>query len=293
MFPACRANRSGSGPRSGLGDTEPVRARALQALKTSAAAVDRLRTPPRGVVVLIYHRVGGGSGLELDVPRERFAEQMAFLAETGRVTTLDAALDALAVPEPPALDPIVVTVDDGTADFVDVALPVFVEHGVPATLYLATAFVEEQRDLPYGAPPVSWAGLRDAIDTGLVTIGSHTHTHTLLDRASPAAVEAELDTSNGLIEDRLGVIASHFAYPKSLDGSSGARRAVAERFRSAALAGTRPNRYGATDVFRIARSPIQNGDGMKWFRAKVAGGMVFEDDVRRLLNRVRYAGADR
>ena len=84
-----------------------------------------------------------------------------------------------------------------------------------------------------------------------------------------------------------------FAYPKSLDGSSGARRAVAERFRSAALAGTRPNRYGATDVFRIARSPIQNGDGRKWFRAKAAGGMVFEDDVRRLLNRVRYAGADR
>ena len=267
-----------------------MRARALRALKTSAAAVDRLRTPPRGVVVLIYHRVGGGSGLELDLPRDRFAEQMAVLADSGRVTTLDAALDALAAPEPPALDPVVVTVDDGTADFVDVAVPVLVEHGVAATLYLATAFVEEQRPMPYGAPPVSWAGLRDVVDTGLITVGSHTHA--LLDRAAPGVVAHELDTANGLIEDHLGLIATHFAYPKALDGSHAARDAVAARFRSAALAGTRPNRYGATDPYRLARSPIQRSDAMHWFDAKVAGGMVFEDDVRRLLNRVRYSGAE-
>jgi hypothetical protein len=269
-----------------------VRARALRALKTSAAAVDRLRPPPRGVVVLIYHRVGGGSGLELDLGRDRFAEQMAVLAASGRVVTLDAALDALADPQPPVQDPVVVTFDDGTADFVDVAVPVLAEHRVPATLYLATAFVEEQREMPYGAPPVSWNGLRDALDSGFVTVGSHTHTHALLDRAEPAAVRVELDTSNELIEDRLGVIPTHFAYPKALDGSPAARREVAERYRSAALAGTRPNRYGSTDPFRLTRSPIQAGDEMQWFRAKVAGGMVFEDDVRQLVNKVRYSGAE-
>ncbi len=280
-----------------VGDTGPVRARALRALKISAAAVDRLRPPPRGVVVLIYHRVGGGSGLELDLTRNRFSEQMAALAASGRATTLDAALDALAAPgpsptQPAALDPVVVTFDDGTADFVDVAVPVLVEHGIPATLYVATGFVEEQREMPYGAPPVSWSGLRDAVDTGLVTIGSHTHTHALLDRATPEAVRRELDTANELIEDRVGVVAGHFAYPKALDGSPAARREVAARYRSAALAGTRPNRFGATDPFRLARSPIQRADEMQWFRAKVAGGMVFEDEVRRLLNRVRYSGAE-
>lgn len=290
-------SRRRSGFDQKVSDTASVRARALRALKTSAAAVDRLRPPPRGVVVLIYHRVGGGSGLELDLSRDRFAEQMAALAASGRATTLDAALDALAAPAPPpshpaALDPVVVTFDDGTADFVDVAVPVLVEHGVPATLYVATEFVEQQREMPYGAPPVSWSGLRDAVDTGLVTIGSHTHTHALLDRTTPEAVRVELDTANELIEDRLGVIAGHFAYPKALDGSPAARREVAARYRSAALAGTRPNRYGATDPFRLARSPIQRGDEMRWFHAKVAGGMVFEDGVRRLLNRVRYSGAE-
>jgi hypothetical protein len=88
------------------------------------------------------------------------------------------------------------------------------------------------------------------------------------------------------------VPAVHFAYPKSLPPSAGADRAVRARFRSAALAGTRPNRYGRTDPYRLARSPIQAGDEMRWFRAKVAGGMAFEDDVRRALNRWRYSGAE-
>ena len=51
------------------------------------------------------------------------------------------------------------------------------------------------------------------------------------------------------------------------------------------------NRYGATDPYRLARSPIQVSDGMRWFRRKVAGGLRFEDTLRRLLNRGRYASA--
>ncbi len=30
---------------------------------------------------------------------------------------------------------------------------------------------------------------------------------------------------------------------------------------------------------------------MRWFRAKADGGLRFEDDVRRVVNRLRYAGA--
>jgi hypothetical protein len=66
---------------------------------------------------------------------------------------------------------------------------------------------------------------------------------------------------------------------------------VRARFRTAALAGTRPNVPGRTDLYRLARSPIQRTDGMRYFKAKARGGMRLEDDVRRLANRVRYARA--
>jgi len=271
-----------------------ARARRLAqgALKRASVGADRLRSPGRGVVVLIYHRVGRRSNLEVDLPEALFDEQMAALAGSDRAASLDDGLLALDGPTPSfGPDPVVVTFDDGTADFADVVLPVLVEHKVPALLYVATDFIDSGREFPDQGTPLSWSALADALTTGLVTIGSHTHTHALFDRLDPPAVDEELDRSRALIADRLGVTAHHFAYPKALAGSPAADRAVRARFRSAAVAGTRPNLYGRTDPYRLHRSPVQLGDGMRWFERKVEGGMHVEDDVRRLANRLRYAGA--
>ena len=129
------------------------------------------------------------------------------------------------------------------------------------------------------------------MSTGLVGVGSHTHTHALLDRLPVGQIEGELDRSIDLIGERLGVPARHFAYPKAVMGSPAAHAAVRARFDSAAVAGTHGNRYGATDPYRLARSPIQVSDGMRWFRRKVAGGLGLEDTLRRALNRRRYAAS--
>ncbi len=104
-------------------------------------------------------------------------------------------------------------------------------------------------------------------------------------------VAGELDRSVELIGERLGVTATHFAYPKAVLGSPAAQSAVRDRFRTAALAGTRPNPYGDADLHRLSRTPVQVSDGERWFRRKVAGGMALEDVLRRRLNRRRYEGA--
>jgi peptidoglycan/xylan/chitin deacetylase (PgdA/CDA1 family) len=261
-----------------------------QLVKWTSAATDLLRRP-RGLVVLIYHRVGAHTPVSVDLPRPLFADQLAALAAGWAPVTLDAAVGLLAVAtDPPGPPPVCLTFDDGTADFVEEALPELVEHSIPATLYVATDHIEAGREFPDHGRPVSWAGLRDALSTGLVTVGSHTHTHRLLDRVGGPEAAGELDRSIGLIEDRLGVTCSHFAYPKALPGSPDAEQEVRRRFRTAALAGTRPNPYGRTDLYRLRRSPVQVGDGMRWFLRKAAGGLGLEDDLRTLRNRRRYAG---
>jgi peptidoglycan/xylan/chitin deacetylase (PgdA/CDA1 family) len=260
----------------------PVATMARGGIQRSVKAVAALAPAGAGSTVLIYHRVGPGSS-EMTVPVEVFAAQMAEVAAHG-VGILDDFVGGAAPRS-------VVTFDDGTADIVDNALPVLVEHRVPMTLYLATDFVERHVDFPAYGTPITWAGLRECLSTGLVTIGSHTHTHTLLDRVDAVVAAEELDTSIKLIEDRLGLTPAHFAYPKAVLGSAEARREVAARFVTAAVAGTRPNRPGATDLQRLHRTPIQRSDGMRFFRRKLAGGMRFEDDLRRLANRVRYRGA--
>jgi peptidoglycan/xylan/chitin deacetylase (PgdA/CDA1 family) len=123
----------------------------------------------------------------------------------------------------------------------------------------------------------------------LVDVGSHTHRHRLLDRVSRLEAADELDCSIDLIGDRLGRRPLDFAYPKAVSGSVEATRAVRERFRSAALAGTRVNRYGRSDPYRLTRSPIQASDGTRWFEQKAAGGMALEGTARRWVDRIRYA----
>ena len=115
---------------------------ARRAVKAASAAADRWRPAASGVVVLLYHRVGGGSALEIDLDAARFDEQIAMVAASGRALALGDALERLAAPKADAESSIVVTFDDGTADFADVALPILVRHQVPATLYVATDFVE-------------------------------------------------------------------------------------------------------------------------------------------------------
>jgi peptidoglycan/xylan/chitin deacetylase (PgdA/CDA1 family) len=272
-------------------------------VKVASAGADRLRPNLEGVVILIYHRVGGGSGLEIDLDPGLFDDQMAAVAASNRVVSLGTALARIDARTDSDGDraqdgdgsSVVVTFDDGTADFADVALPILERHGVCATLYAATSFIDDGVDFPGGGRPVSWSALRDACATGLVDVGSHTHRHLLLDRVAPSVAAEELDRSAGLIAERLGRPALDFAYPKAVAGTTENARLVRDRFRSAALAGTRVNPYASskssrrTDPQRLARSPIQVSDGMQYFERKLAGGMALEDSLRRAINRARYA----
>jgi peptidoglycan/xylan/chitin deacetylase (PgdA/CDA1 family) len=264
---------------------------ARSALKVTAATLDSVRKPPAGLVVLIYHRVGRRTAIEVDLPLGAFADQLAWLNANTTVVTLTDGLARVADPSA-AREPLVaLTFDDGTADFADAAVPVLMEHQVPVTLYVATDFVDRGRSFPDDGTPLSWAALHDAAATGLVDVGSHTHGHALLDRLPAAEVDGELDRSIDLIAEHVGRAPRHFAYPKAVMGSTAADAAVRARFMSAAIAGTRVNPYGGTDPFRLCRSPIQVSDGMRWFAAKARGGMGFEDTLRRTVNRARYRRA--
>jgi peptidoglycan/xylan/chitin deacetylase (PgdA/CDA1 family) len=263
--------------------------------KTIAAGTDLVRRSRDGAVVLLYHQVGAPEPSAVNLTPSGFRGQMEYLVDHGRVGSVDDVVAAVRRGGLPPVDPPrwAITFDDGTADFVDVALPILVELRLPVTLYVATQWVDEGRSFWDDGTVLSWSALRDAMQTGLVTIGSHTHSHALLDRSLPEDVTTELDRSIALIEDNLGVTPRHFAYPKALMPSTAADLIVRARFWSAAIAGTRANPYRATDPFLLSRSPVQVDDGMTWFRRKAAGGLRLEDDLRSLVNRRRYAGVER
>ena len=253
-------------------------------LQRAAAAYDRLRPPAPGLVVLIYHRVGGGTDSAVDLPKEMFAAQMTLLAASRPVLPLDDAVEQLAAGHTP--DGVVLTFDDGTSDYTEIAVPVLAHHGLHSTLYAATGFIDTGSPMPWGAPSATWEGLRGAVATGLVTIGSHTRDHPLLDRLSRSEVAEQLDASIVSITREIGAVPRHFAYPKAIAPNPAAEIEVRARFTSAALAGSRVNRAGA-DLLRLGRTPVQRGDTPEVFAAKVHGGLRLEGAVRDRVTRWR------
>ncbi len=260
-------------------------------LKQTAAALDTVRRPPTGLTILIYHRVGRRSTMEVDLPVEAFSAQMEYLSERGTLVGLSDGLTRLASRDSRREPMVAVTFDDGTADFAELALPVLVEHRVPVTLYVATEFVEQGLPFPEDGTAISWPALRDCVSTGFVDVGSHTHTHALLDRLDSDLIAGELDRSIGLIADRVGRTPADFAYPKAVAGSpdggrggacalpvGGARGHARERLRSHRPSSARAVTHPAERRDALVRTEGRRRHVVRGLRAS-------------LVNRRRYAGA--
>jgi peptidoglycan/xylan/chitin deacetylase (PgdA/CDA1 family) len=173
------------------------------------------------VPVLLYHGIGRTSVPELarfEISAGGFADHMRHLAREGyaviRLAEYAAFLrDPVNVVLPDR--PVVITFDDGYANFADAA-EVLADFGFPSTLFVATAYVGGTNSwLPGRAgtqPMLGWDKIAHVRSLG-VEIGAHSHEHVPLDEFPPATVRAQVDRSRATLEDQLGVAMDAFAYP--------------------------------------------------------------------------------
>jgi peptidoglycan/xylan/chitin deacetylase (PgdA/CDA1 family) len=184
-----------------------------------------------GIGILMYHRVSDGCAgapePTFNVTPRRFREQLGELLARGfEAWPLDRILEhqRAARPVPPRV--FAVTFDDGYECVDRDAWPVLRSLRVPATVFLATAFLDRDDPFPFddwsarGSPRVAaqaWRPLRseqcrEMAADGLVELGAHTHTHADF-RGRPPEFERDLARSVGVLADRFGVSAPSFAFP--------------------------------------------------------------------------------
>lgn len=258
-------------------------------LKRGLAALDRPRPggAASGTTVLIYHRIGGGTPDERDLPTPEFEAQVETLA-AHRVVALDAALDELAAGDDAAK--VVLSFDDGFADVYATAWPLLREAGLPFTLYVTTAYLDGTMHWPgstsqHPGPALSWRQLEELAASPLVTIGNHTHTH-----ARPEELSAEeLDVCSGLLEDRLGIVPAHYCFTWGVPVPA-ARGLLEARFRSATTGLVGRNRPG-TDPLALYRVPVRGSDPLPFFEAKLRGELGAERTYERIVQTAKRLGA--
>lgn len=240
------------------------------------------RSEDTGFTYLIYHSVNGELSLELDLPPALLERQFGYLAQTGQVIDYTTAFALLQEKVASLSKGFVLTFDDGYLDFYTRVYPLLQRWQLPATLFVTTGFVEERIAYPMlshprlAVEPVTWEMLGEMQESGLVTLGAHTHTHPVLTNVSSMQIQEELAKPLALFQARLGLTPQHFCYPRAV-WRPDIEQQVARYYQSAVIGGG----YSATSQhfhpYRIPRLPIRRSDGWRYFRAKVEGRMANEE----------------
>jgi peptidoglycan/xylan/chitin deacetylase (PgdA/CDA1 family) len=243
-------------------------------------------------VVLYYHRVGGR-----DVwtkPNEEFRNELAYLKSKYECISFRELCERLGADKPLRQRCVVITFDDGYRDNFTEAVPALKEAGLTATFFVATGFIETEREFPHDLsaldrgdintlnfPKLTWDDLR-LMEADGFEIGSHTVNHTNMGSADKATIEREIEDSLAALNRELGKKPRAFSFPwgKPQDMSEYAVE-VAKRANYYSVVSA----YGGANtrkakLFNIRRMDVGNGELSRLaVRARMAG---FDPDFYRL-----------
>jgi peptidoglycan/xylan/chitin deacetylase (PgdA/CDA1 family) len=183
------------------------------------------------VPILLYHAVTDDPPswiAPFTISPAAFASHLDVLVASGRQPlTVSQYVDGLRGAASLPARPVLITFDDGFADFASNALPALAARQLPSTLYVTTGALA---DRPYECvlPPAAMLRSTDLarLAAAGVEIGAHSRTHRQLDLLPAAEVRAELAGSGDVLAQILGHRIRSFAYPHSY-WRAGVRRLVA------------------------------------------------------------------
>jgi peptidoglycan/xylan/chitin deacetylase (PgdA/CDA1 family) len=173
------------------------------------------------VLVLCYHAVSPTWDATFSVTPDTLERQLCSLVRAGwrGATFSDAVLD------PPASKTLAVTFDDGFASVFELAEPILTRLGLPGTVFVPTAFMDERQHLRWpgieawlGTPCedelrcMTWDELGQLTDRGW-EIGSHTSSHPHLTTLSDAELREEMRGSFEQCSMHVGRACRSIAYP--------------------------------------------------------------------------------
>ncbi|MDA0321329.1 MAG: polysaccharide deacetylase family protein [Verrucomicrobia bacterium] len=250
------------------------------------------RRNPRAFRVLTYHSVGDRRPHETNVSTVEFERQMAFLAAAARPTRMQDLAETR-----DGLVPVIVTLDDGYADNLEVAAPILEKHGIPAICFLTVDFIGGDKLLPHDtsyaaqqARLLTWDEVGQLSRRG-ISIGSHGNAHTRLRALDDDAVRHEIAGSRDRIRAETGTDVSYLSFPygRILDFDERAVSAAREAgYRATFSAMYGANRCGELDR-PLRRIGIECSDSNFTLRAKLNGALdllaLFETQLGRSIVR--------
>jgi len=263
---------------------------AMWATAKVAAGLQRFRgnRHAEGFGIFMYHRVAdhtnGVQAPTLNVTPSQFRHQMEGLLARGcECWPLRKLIAAHADSRPVPANVFAVTFDDGFANNYLHAWPVLRDLKIPATIFLATKYLDTEKPFPFDdwatgnwrrTPTSAWRPLttgecREMQDSGLVELGAHTHSHRkFVNRCGE--FHRDMRTCLDVLHERLGIVRPTFAFPYGL--WSPEMIDVVKQLDVACALTTKHQRVQETnEVYRWGRFYVSERDTAAMLAAKISG----------------------
>ena len=212
--------------------------------------------------ILMYHSVSSRSSRGFQpftVTPEQFELHLRHMSDAGyKSWTVSGLMDALREDKNAARKAVVITFDDGFADFYTAALPALARCEFTATVYVVSGAVGGRsawfdKGGDDGREMLLPAQLREMSTLG-IEIGAHSVSHPALDRIPALKAQEEICGSKLALEDILGAEVRSFAYPfgyhskavRDIVRDAGYDSACAVRYR---MSSVEDNRFALSRLF--------------------------------------------
>jgi peptidoglycan/xylan/chitin deacetylase (PgdA/CDA1 family) len=181
---------------------------------TAIRAFGRRPEDPR-IAIVMYHSAGAGARMSIDPAL--LGRHFAAIRQTfPRVATIGDIAESHRSGTGEWVAAI--TFDDGFSDNHDLVLPLLERHGLRATFFVCTGFIDGQCEIPgrlksySGLRPMRWEHVRKLVAAGM-EIGAHTVSHPLLSQLPAREQEREMVASKERLEEQIAASVVSFALP--------------------------------------------------------------------------------
>ncbi len=186
---------------------------------------------------------------------------------------------------------IVITFDDGFADFESDAFPVLSKYGFTATVFLPTAYIGDSPRIFLNRYCLTWEQVRQ-LHKEKIGFGSHTVTHPKLDSLSVRELRREVAVSKQVLEEKLGYAVDSFAYPYAFPQSNVQftgllRNTLVDCGYRCGVCTAVGTVRGGTDPLFMGRIPVNDDDDIRFFSAKLSGAYDWVGSVQYAVKSVK------
>jgi len=217
------------------------------------------------VSIIMYHKIDNNAEIsKLSVSPKSFDRHISFLKRHNyNVVKLETMVELVKSGKVPPKT-IAITFDDGYEDNYIEAYPILRKYNIPATIFIVPNFIGKDGYL-------TWDQIIKMSNSGVISIGSHTMSHSYLPSFQGEKLNTEIIDSKKIIESRIKKPVLSFSYPLGAFNDL-ARDKVIESGYKIAVATNPGKDYPKHDLFAMKRVRIsRTSDNLFVFWIETSG----------------------